>query len=485
MDNITIAWFYEIKSEPNQYLFDLEDLGIENDFKYFFCYCGNIKKVNSSLTNNYKCNWCGNKRFINIEKIIHLDKSITDKKEFKEKIKKFNLNYKMGILNNKIQAICYINFPVAFKYNKFQYQELPICSMDINKYFSALLIKQKYKKYIKEKLLEMVYDKEEFVKYLNLDFKLSRKGTQIREKQIIFYSLNYNLKSKEFMNWNYTNLLRNANNLDINKALLVIGNYTKFKSVKKAIYKNYLFQKHSFTEFNPLFIYAITKKIKDPNFMVRLINMYLINSELFLKDIKLNVFLDFLDFLLKHYTVKQVVIFFSHFETYLKMDFDYIYNANRHFLDILRQFRFANSTIKNNFTKVRCTPRRIHDEFVRIINFQKNKHLVQKKFEYSEVILNTEMKIKDYKVKLPKNGAELYLWADILRNCMASFINQVAKQKTLIYGFFLDGVLMFGVEVTYLGEIAQAYGKYNRELTAKEQDVLYLWFEKIKGCFGV
>jgi hypothetical protein len=88
-----------------------------------------------------------------------------------------------------------------------------------------------------------------------------------------------------------------------------------------------------------------------------------------------------------------------------------------------------------------------------------------------------DRKIDDYIVKLPHNGAELYTWADVLHNCMASYLSEIENKQTFIYGFFIEDKIVFAVEIRN-EQILQAYRSHNRNLMPNEQSVLSQWFEK-------
>jgi len=152
--------------------------------------------------------------------------------------------------------------------------------------------------------------------------------------------------------------------------------------------------------------------------------------------------------------------------------------AYKVFQDILNQYKIIKYDLKKEYKKAKCTPRGIHDEFVRILNKNKYKHLQNKTLTYEQKQYDALIKIEEYEVKLPNNGAELYEWADTLHNCMASYLDMIKGGKTIIYGFFKDNKIEFAVEIKN-DTIIQAYRSYSRDLVLEQSVLLNDWFGSV------
>lgn len=298
--------------------------------------------------------------------------------------------------------------------------------------------------------------------------KVARLG---KNKSIFFNHIN--LKDIEFFHWKHAELLQNEH-ISIQTALLEIANGKRYKSVKKAIFRNYVHQMTTTKKFNPLLTYLATTKIHDPNYIVELINMEHINNDKFLTHLDRDMLFEFTDFLTKNYNQRQVVHFFNHFESYIRLNKRNLKHSYLVFEDILRQFNFIKFDISNEYEGVRCTPKGIHDQFSKILNAKKYKHLMERKFTYSDRELSAQMRMDIYDVKLPFNGAELYSWADDLQNCLASYISSIEHKLTAVYAFFKDEKIEFAVEIRE-NQIVQAYRSYNRVLLPNQQNILNQW----------
>ena len=180
------------------------------------------------------------------------------------------------------------NLQVALKY-----EEIVIASAVPNKTNKVDKVPKEYSKEIETELRNMIVKVEDFEKFIEI--KLSRNGSKVRQKEIYFFLNHINLKDKEFINWKNADLLI-GENLTIQSALIELTNNKKYKSVKKAIFRNYQFQIQSANTFNPLLNYLATSKIDDPNFIVELIDMEYINKDEFLTNLDKTLFLEFSDF---------------------------------------------------------------------------------------------------------------------------------------------------------------------------------------------
>jgi len=99
-------------------------------------------------------------------------------------------------------------------------------------------------------------------------------------------------------------------------------------------------------------------------------------------------------------------------------------------------------------------------------------------FSYTDKEHSALVKIDNFKVELPNNGAQLYCWADDLHNCLASYLDNIKEKSTIVYGFFKGTKIQFAVEIMN-NEIMQSYRSYNRSLLPDEEIILLHWFKNV------
>lgn len=254
--------------------------------------------------------------------------------------------------------------------------------------------------------------------------------------------------------------------INIDGALERIPNYPKEKSVRKAYYRHYIRQLYDNGNFNSSLLEACCMNIKDVNILVKLLDLKFSHS-LYIKVDKdiLNLFVKFLS---TQYSNKQILTFLSS---------DGLNNDENMFEDTLDEFRYSIDIIKSKFRKVSCKLQALHDEFVRCSKEERYKYMQDQYLEYRKEDLNPCIEINTYHVKLPKNGKELFDWAEELHNCMAGYFDNIKNNETIIYCFLQKDALAFAVEISDK-KVVQSSGKYNANLTVEEDIVLLDWFEK-------
>ena len=227
------------------------------------------------------------------------------------------------------------------------------------------------------------------------------------------------------------------------------------------MYQNFLNQIDDKNKFYYSFIQIFTDKIKDPNLLVKFLELKLYHIDLDEyenEDIK-----SFIDFLQIVYTDKQILNLFS--------ELNYDATNETMFFDMVREFDYCKDILFKNFKKQKIGIKELHDEFVKISREKRYKNMYESKLNYKKIKSKACIDIKGYQIKLPQNGKELLQWADILHNCMAGYFDMIQKDETIIYGFFKDSILKFAVEIDD-GSLIQASGKYNSQLENEEQEIL-------------
>lgn len=297
-----------------------------------------------------------------------------------------------------------------------------------------------------------------------------------------FFLKNKHLKDFDFYYWNKIEEFESSN-INIDGALEIISNYPKAKSVRKAYYKHYVRQLYDNNCFFSSFLEAFCKNIKDVNILVKLLDLKF--NYLLYKEVEKEALNLFLKFLTVYYSGQQILKLFSGDEFYnnIYMSEDTLREFGRApdsnvymFVDTLKEFSYVQDLIENKFIKVPCKVKSLHDEFVRCSREERHKDMKNQSLAYSKQDMKPCIEANTYQVKLPKSGKELFDWADELHNCMAGYFEMIKNNETIIYCFFQENILMFAVEISDK-TVVQASGKYNSDLTVKQNEIFTKWFE--------
>jgi len=143
------------------------------------------------------------------------------------------------------------------------------------------------------------------------------------------------------------------------------------------------------------------------------------------------------------------------------VEFEYINNED---LDII-------------FDGIKCDINSMHDTFVRIGHGNRLEDISHIKFSYLKQYEDAVSVIKNYSVKLPLTGKDLYYWSVELRNCLSSYSLNIRSGSSIIYGFYKSGVLDFAVEIGD-NKIVEARQKYNENLTIEQNTILNIWYKR-------
>ena len=279
--------------------------------------------------------------------------------------------------------------------------------------------------------------------------------------QFEFFLQNSHLKSVEFYQWENTDLLPSNTDFSIKTALRFISNGHPEKSIQKSIYENYAKQLRTHNKYNFLYIFAITRCISDVNILRSLIELDL--SEHFLCMDNPRKFFPFLELLKNKFTEKQIKHLLTQYKT----------NERFWLNDSITIF----SAIENGCEQLeikRCRYDVVHDAISTYHSVLIERDMFDTEFAYEEEFINACKSVKNYKVKLPKNGRELYEWSNELANCLTSYGELIKNNQTVVFGFFIENKIKFAVEIDK--KIIQASAKNNRKLTEKEQNLLLNWF---------
>ena len=310
--------------------------------------------------------------------------------------------------------------------------------------------------------------KRKLVRYITMfqhfDIKLDTER-KLTLGKIIFSLRHKYLKSPEYYYWKEIDTLLPDENrsYDIDQGIARISNYRKEKSVKRAVYEEYLRQIDEEHYFHPGCINIFSHTIEDPNILVKLLSM---DSLKYMEHLWVELE-SFVWFLKQFYSEKQIAKLFE-FEG---EDDEKLFL----FRDTVEMLMYSHEAIEEHFLKVRCTVPALHDEFSRCQYQNKISQTSEHFFVYTKNELEKCVYLRGYKVWTPENNTELYAWGEHLHNCLFSYTSAVKEKRSTIYGFFSEEQLDFAVEIKN-DHIIQASGKYNAGLDEEEKFILYEWF---------
>ena len=393
----------------------------------------------------YKCESCDNENF------LHLDNY---------KNKSIQANYQFIFINgeNDYQGVCILDIPFL-KTEKILNKQVIINKISLNKKTLKIEIKanyfQEYQNILKLKHLLS----ENILKNSNLQKILSKYHFFKNNKLQI--TINF-LKNKHLKDIELCFTTNDFNKRTIKEYIEYIANFRKSKSLLKALYQGFMKDIDKNT-YNYKSDFIIIRSFNDINFITDIIknrNFYkhILNNEY----ISIKDFIDFIIWLQKIYTQKQVASLF------LKKNMDSLFpDLFRMGIDLYKNQR---DYLIENFHKVSCNIKSIHDELVRLYNLNRNlyKPYFYKNFSYSDEDYKFEIEINDLKVRLPNNVKELSTWACLLKNCMASYSFDIEENKSRIYGIFRDDEILYALEKRG-NLIVQFLAKYNKPIPFEDK----------------
>ena len=302
-----------------------------------------------------------------------------------------------------------------------------------------------------------------FKKYSNyFKSEISLKADSL--EKFAFFICNHHLLDLEFYKWKNIELLPKDKNVSIIEALDYVLNYRTEKSLRKSIIENYKFQMNSYKCYDFIYIYSITKYIKDVNICLRMININL-NEHIkqLLNPYDLCLFIQFLSSRFSDKQLEKLFFSYSKNEIFWMVDSITLFSECIDYLDEL------------NIDK--CKYDTLHSDIVNYHKMILNKHIFEIKFKYQDKFLKACTNIENYEIQLPKNGIELYDWSNKLQNCLSGYWQLIKGKKTTIYGFLIDNEIKFAVEIKN-NKIVQSKSKYNANLQNKEMSLVVGWFKE-------
>ena len=295
----------------------------------------------------YKCGCCDNDNFILIN-------------HYENKSLKINYHFNFNETNDYYEGICQLDIPF-FRNEKILNKQVIINKISINKQtFEIKIQKYKYTDKLKDLLTENIL-KDFIFKDSNLDNILSKYHYFKNNKLQI--TVNF-LKNKNLEDIELCFTTNAFNKKTIKEYIEYIANFQKSKSLLKALYQGFT-KDIDKNIYNYKSDFIIVRSFKDINFISNMIKnrdsyKHIFNNNL----IAIKDFIDFLIWLQKVYSQKQIVSLFLE------------KNINS-FSDLLRIGIHLQKNQKNNlqkdFYKVTCDIKSIHNELVRLYNLYNEK----------------------------------------------------------------------------------------------------------------
>lgn len=458
--------------------FDKEHHLFSNAFKTdyvvnsFTCSCGNTDFIIGYLHDEikYTCPTCDNRTFYdaNIAK-ENIDEFLSDNSKIA-----LNSSFELNICKEYIEAAYVVLIPESIDFMK---QKVSFARRKIYNHYRSeygyfipkLEIKQNKDLFV-ELEIDLVNRLKEKLNYLHI----STNGCGLTDpSDLLFFLKNKSLKEFDLLYWDriaYSTLFATTENLTVKKALRILSNLRKEKSVKKVIYDNYCNRQWSkYIRFNSALIESFTQEIEDTNILVNLLQLEFSNTY-FGSDGEASNLIK----ILKHrYTEKQILALFTEYSKYYNPS-DHAYF--RDMVDAILSIIDIDAFFKIH-KKVKCNISSLHDATTSDARKLLRKQLANKKIYNAKHKLKPCVQIDNYEIRLPKNGRELHDWADALHNCMASYYESIVQDETLIYGFFLNNEIEFAVEIIE-GSLIQASRTCNQDLLQEQQKVLEKWLKR-------
>lgn len=440
------------------------------DIDLFVCSCGHIEHIIRNKTDvvEYTCIECENKNFYSVNEALYsIDFFLGNIKN----IDKF-LTLEIEENGDYISSVCYFNMPYSYDFisEKIKYKRLDVYKLSVGndgRIFKKYLNKPSYvlSTKITRSLYPYIIERRDLNKFeLLVERTLNNINNEFRE--------NFYLRDFELLSWKSPKL-RCQSVLD---SLDYILHNRKEKSVKKALYTSYEYLMKNEKYYSPIYNYIFCKHIKDPNILTKLITLQL-NNPIEVYDDSYNLKADdesfeiFILFLKKFYSEKQILNILNSEDRY-----------NYYLTDTINEVVFYIENNLDTFNKTKSNIKSVHDGILKANQKLRYRHVFDVTFKYSKKIIQRCIENDGYKVYLPENGEELYIFAEELSNCMAGYSDDIYRSVTTIYIFFKNNKVKFAVEVSN-DTLIQASTKYNGILESEDRKALKNWMGEfnIKG----
>ena len=461
MEHQMVAWKLTTDFDAERHLF-FEKIKTDYVVETYVCSCGVTDFITKhpSQQMGYICPGCDNSKFYSANSVW---KNIG---HFMDQYRDLDLTFMYSVDHTEVSVVShyYVEVPKAIDYLK---KEVYYGQRDVHTYTlktDGTFVENYLLRFSPTVVTQLKSNMETYLNKHNC-FNIPKSKEKILTlKMATFFLKNRNFKDFDFYYWTYIEMIQ-GKDVDVPSALQIISRYTKTKSVKKAVYQNYVDQFREHGNYDSIFVELFCEVIEDPNILTKLLALNLHETQAYVREKE--GLLSLVRFLKQHYTEKQILKLFAS----LTRD-DRIL-----FQDLVSEYEYRVETVETLFQKVSCNVQALHDEFVRCTREKRNQTIIHEKLQYGKVDALPCVEVADYYIQLPHSGKELLSWADILHNCMAGYFDTIRNNETRIYGFFEERTLRFAVEISDK-KLIQASGKYNAHLTKEQKEVCGTWLKR-------
>lgn len=239
-------------------------------------------------------------------------------------------------------------------------------------------------------------------------------------------------------NWNdIDNDLFMIENLTEEKAFEIIIGERKEASIVKAIHDNYAMQISYYRRYSPYLPMLFIRYIKDTKICVKLLELKIYKTSKYNHEIE-----KVLKFLLLKYTDSEILDFFLSIKP---NDFKSALLFSKLLFLLKKTDDLAHFFIL--YASVKCTLTDLYNALIDYHRSTNTGYMKGVEFDLTSKQLERCSQIDNYDVKIIQNGDELLSWSNHLLNDIYLDFNDIANNKTSVYGFFKYNNLEFIVKV--------------------------------------
>lgn len=459
------SWYIKKPLKESNCLFKNDN---ENLYAHaYICKCGHIE-INPYVEGNYRCSECENVAFFDVLTFDRADHALLANIDEEAKLELGKSTATIRLFVRLPEKIDLVKNTVIFDKREVYTLSISLSdgsesetgrsvNSDIVQYAHHRLLAYIAKNYLRKRLID--YDKY----FLDKTYPQLRKG-------VLFFLMYPDLKFAEFLKWPMDRDMYDDGAIkDLKtpeKFIEYVRGYRTEKSIKRVVYRRYL-SEISVGKFDALTPFVICRVFKDPNHICRLLGSKLVLEYRVSSNVRHSAssHISLIEFLLKFYTEKQLVMIFES----IGVD-AWLWEDSSRMINVLNEDR-----ITMVFTPPRANMRAIHDALVHARELAENNDIsVQYSFD-KEVHKPCGLWQERYEVILPADSGELTSWSQILKNCLYSYVVEVYEGNTVIYGIKMNGEMTYAIEVND-GQIRQFKAKYNAEPDEKAKKAIGEWY---------
>ena len=458
---------------------------------YYFCSCTKEFKLQTEINEpeapDILCPMCGNDYFKDVVVFENM-KSTKIWKYFKwmsvvsEDKDHWNisLKYEMPIYNDISNEVKLKNKDLLYiklKKDGSAPSKVSYPSKIISQYSLFLDDKvQPFKKLLVDEAKENLYNyvmmnKNKTIEWID-DHEIKEFTVTDKFKYLTFFLKNAHLKEHRFFFWRMDNIQNHTikHTTQVQMLDFIVDN-RKEKSIKKALYQGYK-NSINLTGYYPYSDYIFSRSIENIDLLIKLYGIYPAIKQHMFTDETFSVAIEFILFLKRHYSEKQIIKLFVEDMQDVKEHRNKLSNWR----DTLRMLQTPNAfrSLEEHFSKVKLTTKKLHDEIVRVFHIVSYELDSKEIFEYDEMYLSACSIYGELEFKLPSTVQELSLWAKMLHNCMFGYSRRIHQQQSIIYGVFRAEELLYAVELNGL-TVVQAKAVSNNAVPDDDMTIIKKW----------